>query len=53
MQLPTKYGELFQWFNFSDKPDEKGSYISGLKDNVPEEIKILYEEYLKIIKDRE
>ncbi len=53
MKMAAKYFKLRDWLLYSDKPDERGCYISGLKDNAPEEIKILYEEYLKIIKDRE
>lgn len=53
MRLPTKFAVLYQWFIYSEKPDENGCYISGLKDNAPEEIKALYKEYLAIIKDRD
>lgn len=46
MTLSPKYGDLYQWFIFADKPLENGSMIAGLKKDAPESIKKLYKEYL-------
>ncbi len=53
MTIGPKYFPLRDWLLYSDKPDEIGCYISGLKDNAPEEIKALYKEFIAKIKDRD
>lgn len=53
MTLPPKFGDLYTWAVISEKPDEYGCYISGVKDNAPDEIKSLFKEYMAIIRNRE
>jgi len=53
MTLPPKFGDLYTWAVISEKPDEYGCYISGVKDNAPDEIKSLFKEYMAIIHNRD
>lgn len=53
MTTGAKFFPLRNWLLYSDKPDEKGCLISGLKDNAPEEIKKLYKEYISLLTERE
>lgn len=53
MTIGPKYFPLMDWLLYSDKPDEYGCYISGVKDNAPDEIKSLFKEYMAIIRNRD
>lgn len=53
MTTGPKYFPLREWLLYSDKPDERGCLISGLKANAPEEIKKLYTEYISLLNERE
>lgn len=53
MILSPKFFSLKNWLLYSDKPDERGCCIIGLKNNAPENIKNLYNEYMELISNRE
>ncbi len=53
MTIGSKYFPLRDWLIYSDKPDEKGCCIAGLKDNAPEDIQSLFREYMALLNNRE
>lgn len=53
MTLSTRFLPLKEWILYSDKPDKKGCFIKGLKDDAPDDIRILFHEYMSIINNRD
>lgn len=53
MTTSSKFSVLQPWLIYSKTPNARGSFIKGLKDNAPDNIRKLYDEYISHITNRE